>query len=378
MDRHLALQCFCRVVETGGFAAAARDLDYSPAMVTKYIQHLEEWTGSRLLARTTRRMQLTEAGERFYAYCRRVLDDTERTLGAIRAARDELSGRLVLAVPVSLTLAFLKDHLHAFQAAHPGIELELRLSDRPVNLVRDGIDVALRGQAQLDDSSLVAVPLMVLQRALAAAPDYWRQHGKPEHPSGLAAHNCLPYLLGSDATRWQFDGPGGPQTVAGLRQLPRGQQPDTDRRDAARRRRGIGSSRDDADRNRRGSAGDRAGRLACRVAQVVRHLPQPRAPAGAGAYAAALPEGAAGRGGRLSADLCSLRLPLVATGPAPARARSSPRGGPGSARRRARCSTLHALRRRRPAPCRRARAAGDLVHLHQAVEWFRRGPSWSS
>ena len=63
MDRHLALQCFCRVVETGGFAAAARDLDYSPSMVTKYIQHLEEWTGSRLLARTTRRMQLTEAGE---------------------------------------------------------------------------------------------------------------------------------------------------------------------------------------------------------------------------------------------------------------------------------------------------------------------------
>jgi hypothetical protein len=142
MDRLLALQCFCRVVETGGFAAAARDLDISSSMVTKYIRHLEEWTGSRLLARTTRRMQLTEAGEHFYAYCRRILDDTESTLGAIRAARGELSGRLVLAVPVSLTLAFLKDHLHEFQAAHPAIELELKLSDRPVDLVRDGIDVA--------------------------------------------------------------------------------------------------------------------------------------------------------------------------------------------------------------------------------------------
>ncbi|HEY4144319.1 LysR family transcriptional regulator [Pinirhizobacter sp.] len=213
MDRHLALQCFCRVVETGGFAAAARDLNYSPAMVTKYIQHLEECTGSRLLARTTRRMQLTEAGERFYAYCRRVLDDTERTLGAIRAARDELSGRLVLAVPVSLTLTFLKDHLHAFHVAQPGIELELRLADRPVDLVRDGIDIALRGQARLDDSSLVAMPLMVIHRVLAAAPDYWRQQGKPEHPSGLSTHNCLPYLFGSDAMRWHFDGPGGPQTV---------------------------------------------------------------------------------------------------------------------------------------------------------------------
>ncbi|MHC8381847.1 LysR family transcriptional regulator [Pseudomonas sp. LB3P14] len=213
MDTHLALQCFCRVVETGGFAAAARDLDYSPSMVNKYIVHLEEWTGSRLLARTTRRMQLTEAGEQFYAYCRRVLDDTECTLGEIRAARGELSGRLVLAVPVSLTLAFLNDHLHAFQAAYPGIELELRLSDQPVDLVRDGIDVALRGQAQLDDSSLIAVPLMMIERSVAAAPDYWRQYGKPEHPSALACHNCLPYLLGSDATRWHFDGPDGPQTV---------------------------------------------------------------------------------------------------------------------------------------------------------------------
>lgn len=209
MDRHQAFQCFCRVVETGGFAAAARDLDHSPSMVTKTIQQLEEWTGSRLLARTTRRMQLTEAGERFYAYCRRVLDDTERTLGALRAAHGELSGRLVLAVPVSLTLSFMKDHLHAFQSAHPGIELELRLSDRPVDLVRDGVDVALRGQAQLEDSSLVAVPLMVLQRAVAAAPDYWRRHGKPDHPAGLAAHNCLAYTLGADGTRWLFSGPEG-------------------------------------------------------------------------------------------------------------------------------------------------------------------------
>jgi len=213
MDRHQALQCFCRVVETGGFAAAARDLDVSPSMVTKTIQSLEEWTGSRLLARTTRRMQLTEAGERFYAYCRRVLDDTERTLGTIRATTGELSGRLVLAVPVSLTLAFLHEQLHAFQAAHPAVELELRLSDRPIDLVRDGIDVALRGQAQLDDSSLVALPLMVMERAVAASPGYWRGRGKPQHPVELAGHNCLPYLLGSDATRWQFDGPDGRHVV---------------------------------------------------------------------------------------------------------------------------------------------------------------------
>ena len=213
MDRHLALQCFCRVVETGGFASAARDLDYAPSMVTKYVQYLETWTGSRLLARTTRRMQLTEAGEHFYAYCRRVLDDTDATLGGLRSAAGGLSGRLVVAVPVSLTLAFLKDPLHAFRAAHPGVDLELRLSDRPVDLVRDGIDVALRGQVQLEDSSLVAVLLMTMQRAVAASPGFWQRHGKPRQPSDLDSRHCLPYLLGSDATRWRFEGSDGIQVV---------------------------------------------------------------------------------------------------------------------------------------------------------------------
>lgn len=213
MDRHQALQCFCRVVETGGFAAAARDLDLTPSVVTKCVQDLETWTGSRLLARTTRRMQLTPAGERFYAYCRRVVEDTDATLAALRSDAGGLSGRLVIAVPVSLTLSFLNEPLHAFQAAHPGVELELRLSDRPVDLVRDGIDVALRGQVQLEDSSLVAVPLMTMDRAIAAAPGFWQRHGKPTHPSALDGRHCLPYLLGSDATRWQLHGPDGVHVV---------------------------------------------------------------------------------------------------------------------------------------------------------------------
>jgi DNA-binding transcriptional LysR family regulator len=213
VDRHLALQCFCRVVEAGSFAAAARDLNFSPSMVTKSVQWLESWTGNRLIARTTRRMQLTEAGERFYAFCRRVIADTDETLGELRAAAGALGGRVVVAVPVSLTLSFLQDHLHAFQAEHPDIELELRLSDRPVDLVREGVDLALRGQSQPEDSSLVAVPLMSMDRAVAASPAYWRRHGKPEHPSALARHNCLAYLLGGDAARWVFEGAEGRHVV---------------------------------------------------------------------------------------------------------------------------------------------------------------------
>jgi DNA-binding transcriptional LysR family regulator len=209
MDRHQSLQCFCRIVETGSFAAAARDLDVARSVVTRTVQELEAWTDSRLLERTTRSMQLTEAGERFYAYCRRVLQDTEQTLSAMSSARTGLSGRITVSTPVSLTLSFLQEHLLAFQLAHPALELDLRLSDRPVDLLREGVDLALRGRAQLEDSSLVAVPLMTLARVVCASPSYWQRHGKPAHPSDLAQHDCLTYVLGSDASRWDFDGPDG-------------------------------------------------------------------------------------------------------------------------------------------------------------------------
>jgi DNA-binding transcriptional LysR family regulator len=214
MDRNQSLQCFCRVVETGSFAAAARDLDVARSVVTRTIQDLEDWTASRLLERTTRTMQLTEAGERFYAYCRRVLQDTEQTLSTLRGARADLAGRITVSTPVSLTLSLLHEYLLAFQEQHPAVELDLRLSDRPVDLIREGIDVALRGRAQLDDSSLIAVPLMAMERAVCASPAYWQRHGKPMHPSALEQHECLAYLLGSDASRWTFDGPDGRHAVA--------------------------------------------------------------------------------------------------------------------------------------------------------------------
>jgi DNA-binding transcriptional LysR family regulator len=209
MDRHQSLHCFCRVVETGSFAAAARDLDVARSVVTRTVQELEDWTASRLLERTTRTMQLTEAGKSFYAYCRRVLLDTERTLSTMRSAGAEMSGRITVSTPVSLTLSFLSAHLLAFQAEHPAVELDLRLSDRPVDLVREGVDLALRGRAELEDSSLVAIPLMTIHRVVCASPLYWARHGKPAHPAALAQHECLAYVLGSDASRWEFDGRDG-------------------------------------------------------------------------------------------------------------------------------------------------------------------------
>jgi DNA-binding transcriptional LysR family regulator len=213
VDRHQAIQCFCRVVETGSFAAAARDLDCSRALVTKAIQSLEAWTGSQLLVRTTRTMQLTGAGDQFYTYCRRVLADTEDTLNAIRDAGQAPAGRLVVAAPVSLTLGWIGTHLLDFASRHPGVQLEVRLSDRPVDLVREGADVALRVQGKLSDSSLVATPVCEIDRALVAAPTYWHRRGMPQHPRELRPDECLPYLLGSDALQWRFFGQDGEYVV---------------------------------------------------------------------------------------------------------------------------------------------------------------------
>ena len=213
MDRHQAIHCFCRVVETGSFAAAARDLDLSRSVVTKYVQYLESWTRSRLISRTTRSMQLTPAGEQFYGYCQRVLQDTEHTLGALRDAGGKPRGRLVVAAPVSLTLGWLAPHLADFATQHPEVELDIRLSDRRSDLVREGVDVALRGSASLPDSSFVAVPLALVERALVASPAFWRRHGKPRHPRELDPAHCLPYLLSSEGSRWHFFGPDGEHVV---------------------------------------------------------------------------------------------------------------------------------------------------------------------
>jgi DNA-binding transcriptional LysR family regulator len=213
MDRYVAMQCYCRVVEAGSLAAAAKQLGVSNAVVTKYVKFLEGWTQARLLARTSRSLQVTPAGRAFYDYCSRVLADTEATLASLRGAEGALAGRLVVAMPVSLSLAWLHDHVHAFQRRHPAIEMEVRLDDRDTDLVREGVDVALRAHAALEDSSLVAVTLASLQRVVCAAPAYWERHGKPSVPADLERLNCLVYSLGRDARTWRFEGPHGASVV---------------------------------------------------------------------------------------------------------------------------------------------------------------------
>lgn len=204
MDQHQAMAYFRRVVETGSMAAAARDLGCSRSVISKHLAWLEQWTSSRLLARTTRSMQLTDAGKRFYDYCRRVGEETEQMLASMGQRKNEVSGRLVIGAPVSLTLAALSGHLVAFQQAYPGITLDVRLGDNLSDLIRDGVDVALRARADLEDSTLVATSLATIERVVCASQAYWAEHGMPATPQDLQRHDCLSYLLGSDMQAWEF------------------------------------------------------------------------------------------------------------------------------------------------------------------------------
>lgn len=204
MDRLQAMRCFVRVVKLGSFSAAAEEMACSNATISKYVKYLEDWMQNLLLQRSTRSLQLTEAGQLFYEYCLRVEQETQTLHDQLSQERQQVAGRLVISAPVSLTLTLLGPLLLDFQNEHPQLQLELRLSDQPVDLVRDGIDLALRASAELADSNLVAMPMIPLQRVVVATPAYLERHGRPVQLEDLAQHNCIVYSRSSDATDWQF------------------------------------------------------------------------------------------------------------------------------------------------------------------------------
>ncbi|HYE00940.1 MAG TPA: LysR family transcriptional regulator, partial [Alphaproteobacteria bacterium] len=214
MDKLAALTVFRRVVERGGFAAAARDLGLSNPAVSKQIAALETGLGARLLNRTTRRLALTEDGRAFYERTCRILDDLAEAELAVGDAARAPRGTLKVNAPMSFGLAQLAPRLPEFMALHPGVTVDLALDDRVVDPLEGGFDVALRIRTHLPDSSLVARRLAPVGRALVAAPAYLARRGAPADPDDLAGHDCLTYALAAQPGRWAFDGPDGRREVA--------------------------------------------------------------------------------------------------------------------------------------------------------------------
>ena len=205
LDRVTGMQVFVRVAAQGSFSAAARALSLSQTMVTKHVAALEERLGVKLLHRSTRRLTLTEAGRHYLASCERILADIEEAETSARADQLEARGTLRLNVPLSFGFREIAPALAEFACLNPAVSVDLGLSDRYVDLIDEGWDLAVR-IGILQDSSLVARYLAPCRVVLSAAPAYLAARGRPQLLADLAAHNCLGYTLPNPASadRWQF------------------------------------------------------------------------------------------------------------------------------------------------------------------------------
>ena len=201
MDRIDAMQAFVAVADLRGFAPAARKLGLSPSGVTRLIAALEDRLGARLLQRTTRSVTLTDVGARYLERASRILGDVEEAEGAVEGERTRPSGRLVVSAPVGFGRLHVSPVMSAYLKRYPEVSGELRLSDRMINLVEDGVDLAIR-IGHLADSSLVARQVGEMRRIVVASPGYLKARGEPKTPAAIASHQTI-----------QF---GGMRRVAGL------------------------------------------------------------------------------------------------------------------------------------------------------------------
>jgi len=214
MDQLTALRVFDRAAERGSFVAASRDLGLSASAVSKNIRELEEHLGARLFHRTTRRIALTEIGAVYLSHVRRVLEDLDEADAVVGAARGEVRGRLKVSAPMTFSLLTLSAVLPDFLVRHPGLQLDLHLDDRRVDLLKEGIDLALRATPSLEDSSLVARRIGTLQHVVCASAAYVQAHGVPQHPDELGSHRCVQFGLAAGHATWSFEREGQARSVA--------------------------------------------------------------------------------------------------------------------------------------------------------------------
>src|SRR5437879_5183155 len=203
MDRIDAMQAFVAVADLKGFAPAARKLGLSPSGVTRLIAALEEHLGARLLQRTTRSVTLTDAGTRYLERARRILADVEEAEGAAEGERTRPSGRLVVSAPVSFGRLHVSPIMAAYLKRYGEVSAELRLSDRMINLVEDGVDLAVR-IGHLPDSTLVARQVGEMPRIVVASHAYLKTRGEPKTPEAIACHQTIQFGATTASPDWHF------------------------------------------------------------------------------------------------------------------------------------------------------------------------------
>ncbi len=206
------MQSFAAVVAAGSFVAAADALGTSKAAVSRHVADLEQRLGVRLLNRTTRKLSLTDDGQAFHNRCSEILLAIGEAESELSSRSAEASGLLRVSVPVTFGILHLAQLWGVFLAQHPKVTLDVSLSDRTVDLVEDGFDLAIR-IARAPDPNMIGRKLATTRMVLCASPQYLKQRGTPSRPTELAGHAVISYTYWSSRDEWEFIGPEGAVSV---------------------------------------------------------------------------------------------------------------------------------------------------------------------
>lgn len=207
---------FVAVVRHASFTAAAEALELSQPVVSKAVTRLEDRLGARLLNRTTRRLSLTEAGANLYRRSAQALGEIDNAELEVTQYQTEPRGLVRVSAPMSFSLLHLSPLVGEFLERYPGVNVDLQLDDRRVDLVEDGFDVALR-IGRLDSSNLIARRIAPIRQVLCASPAYLKTHAAPERPEDLFEHNCLTYTYLSTPREWRFTDANGETIVVPIK-----------------------------------------------------------------------------------------------------------------------------------------------------------------
>jgi DNA-binding transcriptional LysR family regulator len=208
MDRLTSMAVFKRTVELGSFAAAARHFDISPEMAGNHVRALEAHLGVRLLNRNTRRLHVTEAGEGYYSRCSQILAEIEDAEAEANALQATPRGLLRIAMPVTFGLHHIAPAVSDYMTRYPEVTFDIAVSDRFVNLIEEGFDMAIR-IGNLQESNLIARKLLTDTLVVCAAPSYLERAGHPEAPGDLSRHACLIYSEITTPVVWDFEAADG-------------------------------------------------------------------------------------------------------------------------------------------------------------------------
>lgn len=212
MDTLNAMAIFVRVVERGSFSAVARELQTTQPTISKVLRALEARLGGKLIARSTRKLSLTDEGQRYYNECRNILAAVDAAELSFQSGRETVAGSLRIGSSVSFGRMQIAPRLPGFLARYPQVQIDLQLSDQNQELVSEGLDVSLR-IGELNDSGLIARHIGVTHRITVAAPAYLKPHGQPQQPQDLRRHNCLQFNLLNTQNLWTYERGGQVEEV---------------------------------------------------------------------------------------------------------------------------------------------------------------------